>query len=99
MHVPFQRRGEGVEENLHAGGVGVGQDQGEGVVGAGLDRRVDVGIDIALIEETRRTFAALPPDMTDAALLADARLVLEIELQAPAVNPLFDFFQRAPGSF
>ena len=99
VHVPSQRRGERIEERLHARRIGVGQDQSEGVVGAGLDRRIDVGVDVALIDEARRALATLPPDVTDAALLADPRLVLEIEAQTLIFIRMLKFFQRSPGSF
>jgi hypothetical protein len=79
--------------------VGVGQDQRERVVGAGLDGGVDVGVDIALIEQARRSLAALPPDVADAPLLPDARLVPEIEAQALVFKRMLNFFQGSPGSF
>jgi hypothetical protein len=93
------RLGECVEKRLHCDPVGVGQDQRERVVGAGLDGGVDVGVDIALIEQARRSLAALPPDVADAALLPDARLVLEIEAQALVFKRTLNFFQGSPGSF
>jgi hypothetical protein len=62
------RLGECIEKRLHCDPVGVGQDQRERVVGAGLDGGVDVGVDIALIEQARRSLAALPPDVADAPL-------------------------------
>ena len=86
-------------ETPHCDPVGVGQDQRERVVGAGLDGGVDVGVDIALIEQARRSLAALPPDVADAPLLPDARLVLEIEAQALALMCIGNLFERSPGSF
>jgi hypothetical protein len=71
-----------LEKRLHARAVRIGQDQRERVVGAGLGRSVDVGVDIALIEQARRPLAPPPPDMADAALLPDARFVLKKEAQA-----------------
>ena len=93
------RLGERVEKRLHPNAVGIRQDQRERVVGAGLDRGVDVGVDIALIEQARRSLAALPPDVADAPLLADARLVLEIEPQALVFMRMLNFFQGSQGSF
>ena len=94
-----QRRRERIEKRLHADRVGVGKDQREGVVGAGLDGRIDVGVDVALIEQARRTLAALPPDMADAALLPDACLVLEIQPQSLISMCMLKVFERSPGSF
>ena len=93
------RLGESIEKRLHARAVRIGQDQRESVVGAGLDRGVDVGVDIALIEQARRSLAALPPDVADAPLLPDARLVLEIQAQALVFMRTLNFFQDSPGSF
>jgi hypothetical protein len=75
------RRGESVEEHLHARRVGVRQDQHEIVVGAGLDGGVDVGVGVALVENAPRALTALPPDVADAAFLPDACFVLEIQAQ------------------
>jgi hypothetical protein len=52
-----------------------------------------------LIEEARRPLAALPPDVADASLLADSRLVLEIEAQALVSMRTLNFFQGSQGSF
>jgi hypothetical protein len=84
---------------LHAGRVRVGQDQRECVIGAGLDRRVDIDVDVALIEEPRRPLAALPPDMTDAAFLADARFILEIQANPLVFMGMLNFFEKFSGSF
>src|SRR5215470_9846754 len=73
------RRGEGVEERLHARRVGVRQDQHEIVVGARLDGGVDVGVGVALIEDAPRAFGALIPDVADATFLPDACFVREIK--------------------
>jgi len=93
------RRGEGVEEHLHARRIGVRQDQHEIIVGAGLDGGVDVGVGVALIEKAPRTLAALPPDVADATFLPDARFVLEIKAQTLIFTRVLKFFQRAQGSF
>jgi len=93
------RLGEIVEERLHAGAVGFRQDQREGVVGAGLDCGINVGIHIALIDEARWPLAALPPDVTDAPLLADAGLVLKEQAQTLAFMRALDRLQDALGFF
>src|SRR5215813_3868812 len=93
------RRGEDVEEHLHARRIGVRQDQHEIIVGAGLDGGVDVGVGVALIEKAPRTLAALPPDVADATFLPDARFVLEIKAQTLIFTRVLKFFQRAQGSF
>ena len=97
--VVSDRLGEGVEKHLHARAVRIRQNQREGVVRAGLYRRVDVGVHITLIEQARRSLTALPPDVADAALLPDARLVLEIEAQALVFMRTLNFLQDAQGSF
>jgi hypothetical protein len=71
------RHAEAVEKQLHGLGVDVGQDQREGVVGAGLDRREDVGEREALVGNAARTLAPFPPDVAGATFLADPRFVLE----------------------
>jgi hypothetical protein len=84
--------GEGLEKHLHCRPVRVRQDERERVVGARFDDRVDIGGYVALIEEAGRTLAPLPPDMADAPLLPDARLILEIEAQALAFMRTLNFF-------
>jgi hypothetical protein len=93
------RRGEGVEEHLHARRVGVRQDQRKIVVGARLDGGVDVGVGIALIEKAPRTLAALPPDVADATFLPDARFILEIKAQMLIFVRELNVFQNSQGSF
>ena len=93
------RLGERIEKRLHAGRVRVGQDQRESVVGAGLDHGIDVGVDVALIDQARRALAALPPDAAGAPLLPDARFVLEIQAQALIFVRTLNFFQGSQGSF
>ena len=46
-----------------------------------------------------RPLAALPPDVADAALLSDARLVLKIEAQALVFMRMLNFLQGSQGSF
>ena len=77
MFVLTNCRSEVVEKLLHRLGVGVGQNEGETVVGTGLDASKDVGECEALVAEPGWAPAPLPPDMTGPTLLADPRLVLE----------------------
>ena len=93
------RRGERVEKRLHANDIRIGQDQREGVVGAGLDGGVDISIRVALIGEARRPLTALPPDVADAPLLSDAGLVLKIQAQALGFVRMLNSLQDFPGSF
>src|SRR5690606_1725136 len=88
-----------IEQRTRSRAVRIRQDQREGIVGAGLDGGVDVGGYIALIKEARRSLAALPPDMTDATLLPDARLVLEIQAKPLVFMRTLYFSQRSQGSF
>jgi hypothetical protein len=99
MLVICDGRGERFEECLHACAVRVRQYEREGVVGARLDGGVDVGRDIALIEQARRPLAALPPDVADAPLLSDARLVLKIQAKPLALMCIGNLSERAQGSF
>jgi hypothetical protein len=80
--VVLDRLGELVEVDLHGVRRDFGQHEREGIVGTGLDGAVDVGERVALIALARRALAARVPAMADAALLADARLVLKEETYA-----------------
>jgi hypothetical protein len=80
-----------VKEYLHRLGVGVGQDESEAVVGAGLDASKDLGEGDAL--------AALPPDMAGPTLLADPRLVLEKQADALIFLRTLNFSEQRRGSF
>jgi len=91
--------GEAVEELLHRLGVGVRHDEGEAVVGAGLDGREDVGEGEALVAQPRRALTAPPPDVDRAPLLADARLVLEEQANALVLMRVLSFFEQRRGSF
>ena len=91
--------GELIEEHLHRLGVGVRQNQREGIVGAGLDRGEDVGECEAPVAQTWRALAALPPDAAHATLLADAGLVLEEQAQARVLMRTLKFFEKLRGSF
>lgn len=72
-----------VEEDLHGGGVGRGQDKGDVLAGGGPDCREDVGPLVAELLEAQWALAPSPPAVADPALVADPRLVLE-----PQLDPL-----------
>jgi hypothetical protein len=92
-------RSEVVEELLHRLGVGVAQNEGETVVGAGLDTSKDVGEREALVAQARRALAALPPDTAGPPLLADPRLVLEEQADALAFMRIPNFSEKRRGSY
>ena len=99
MLVLCDRRREAIEEFLHRLGIDVWQDERESVVGAGLDGCEDVGERKALVAQARWTLAALPPDVADAALLADARLILEEQPNPLVFMRTLKFSQDLRGSF
>ena len=99
MLVLRDRRREAIEEFLHRVGIDVWQDERESVVGAGLDGCEDVGEREALVAQARWTLAALPPDVADAALLADARLILEEQPNPLVFMRTLKFSQDLRGSF
>jgi hypothetical protein len=74
MFVSGNGFGEAVQERLHRRRTGIGHQQCEGVVSARLNGGEDIREGEPLIAKPRRALAALPPDMADAALLADARI-------------------------
>ena len=82
--VPSDGFREAVEEGLHRSRIHIGHHQRKRVVRTRLHGGEDVGEGEALVAKPRRTLAAPPPDMADAALLADARLVLKEQAQALA---------------
>jgi len=84
---------------LHRRRIDIGHHQRESIVRAWLHRREDVGEGEALIAKPRRTLAAPPPDMTNAALLTDARLVLEEQAKAFAFMMSTDGFQQRRSPF
>ena len=75
------------EVGIHRGGVDVRQHQAGGDAAGGADRAEDVGPFVAGVARRARPRAALRPDAGQRALLADARLVLEPDLErlAPGV--------------
>jgi hypothetical protein len=99
MFVPGDGLCEAVEEFLHRRGIGIGQHQGEGIVRARLDGGEDIGEGETLVAEAWRALAPLPPDMTDAPLLPEARLVLKEQAKALVFMGILKFFQERWGSF
>ena len=99
MLVVRDRRSESIEKRLHTGRVRVGQDQRESVVSARLDHGIDIGVDIALIDGSRRALAAFPPDAAGAPFLPDARFILKIQAQAFLFVRRLYFSQGSQGSF
>jgi len=75
-----QGRGEAVEEGLHRRRADLGDDQGEGRVGAGADGGVEPGGGVAVVDDALGAETALVPDPGAAALLADTGFVLAPEL-------------------
>ena len=75
-----ERRRDRVEEEVHHRRVGVGQDQAEGIVGAGADGAVDVDRLEPLVGRSDRALTSLVPDVGVSPLLPDAGFVLEPEL-------------------
>ena len=99
MLILSKRLGKAVEEGLHRRRIGIGHHQRESVVRAWLHGCEDVGEGEAPIAEPRRTLPALPPDMTNATLLTDARLVLEEQAKAFAFMMSTDGFQQRRSPF
>ena len=99
MVILGKRLGKAVKEGLHRRRIGIGHHQRESIVRARLDGRKDVGEGEALIAKPRRALSALPPDMTDTALLTDARLVLEEQAKAFAFMTSTDGFQQRRSPF
>jgi hypothetical protein len=90
---------EAVEELLHRLGVGIGHDEGEAVVGAGLNASKDVGECEALVAEPRWALATRPPDMAGPTLLTDPRLVLEEQADTFIFVRTLNFSEQRRGSF
>jgi hypothetical protein len=99
MLIGADRGGERPDQRLLARAVRIGQDQCERIVGAGLERRVDVDNDVALTEKSRRPLAALPPDVAGAVFLSDTRLVQEEQPQSLVFACMLYFSQGSQGSF
>lgn len=71
------RRRETIKKLLHCSGIDLWHHKGEGIVRKRLYRREQIGEGKALISQTRRPLAPDVPAAADAALLPDARFVLE----------------------
>ncbi len=99
MFVICDGLGEAVQKGLHRHRIGIGQHQREGVVRARIHSGEDIGECEAFIAKPWRALAALPPDMADAPLLADARLILEEQADALAFMTCADGLQQRRGSF
>ena len=99
MLILSKRLGKAVEEGLHRRRIGIGHHQCETIVRAWLHGCEDIGKGEAPIAEPRRTLPALPPDMTNATLLTDARLVLEEQAKAFAFMMSTDGFQQRRSPF
>jgi hypothetical protein len=93
MLVLANGRGESFKELLHRFGVGVGQDEGETVVRAGLNASEDVGEREALVAQAQGALAALPPDMAGSTLLTYPCLVLEKQPDALVFMRSLKFFE------
>ncbi len=91
--------GEAVQEGLHRHRIGVGHHQRKSVVRARLHGGENIGEGEAPVAKSRRPLAALLPDVADAALLADARFVLEEQAQALAFMTYTECSQQRWGSF
>jgi hypothetical protein len=88
-----------VEEDLHRRRIGIGHHQREGVVRARLYGRENIGEGETPVAKPRWPLPSLPPNMADAAFLADARLVLEEQAQALAFMTYTDVSKKRGGSF
>src|SRR4051795_7129278 len=83
------------EEEVHGGGRDLGQDQRDTLAALGTDRAEQVGGAETLLPHAARAHAFLVPDVGDAALQADARLVHEPELDPLAGVPARDRLDQA----
>ena len=75
---------------VHRRGVCDGHDAARGRAALGADRAEDVGPLVAGVARRPRARAALRPDPGEGALLADAGLVLEPDLERLAARSLWD---------
>ncbi len=87
------RCGKAVEIDLHGVRRNLGQDQSEGVIAAGLYGSIEIGEGVALIAPARRALAFCEPAVADAALLANARLILKKQADFLARMGLAHLFQ------
>ena len=99
MFAQGDRFREAVEKGLQCWRIGMGHDEGEGIIRARLDGREDGGEGETLAAEARRALAPLPPDVADTAFLADPRFVLEKQAYAPVFMRALNIFRQRRGSF
>ena len=99
MLVGGHRLDECVEEDLHSRGRHLGQDQRERLIRARADSAKQIGKGEAVVGEAGWALSARIPAMADAALLADACLILEPHRNALAFMCIGNLFQNARGSF
>jgi hypothetical protein len=99
MFVSGEGFGETVQERLHRRRIGIGHHEREGIIGAWLDGGEDVGEGKPLVAQPWRALAPLPPNMTDAAFLADPGLVLKEQANALVFMRTLKFFEQRRGSF
>lgn len=99
MFVLGDRFCEAVEEHLHGFSIGIGHDEREGIVRPRLDSGKNIGESETLIAKPRWPLASLPPDMADAAFLADPRFILEKQTYPLLFVRTLNFFQERRGSF
>jgi hypothetical protein len=78
------------EMAVHRAGVGEGHDEARGDAALGTDRAEDAGPLVAGVARGPRPRAALRPDPGERALLADARFILEPDLERSAPRGLGD---------
>jgi len=90
---------EAIQEGLHCRRIGVGHHQRKGIIRARLHGSKDVGKGEALVAKPWRAASPLPPDMADAAFLANARLVLEKQPEALVFMPYTDVLQERRSPF
>ena len=93
------RLGEVIEKCLHCLGADRGQNQREGIIGARLDCRKNIGEREAFIAQAWRALAAPPPDPTHPTFLTDPRLVLEKQANALVFMRMLNFSEKRRGSF
>ena len=83
MRAGLERLCELRQEDLHAGGGGLGQGKGKSVVRAGPAGGKQIEAVEALVGEPRRAHPALVPAVADPALLPDPGLILAPKLDLP----------------
>ena len=98
MLILADRGGEAIKKLRLGVGVYLGHDQSERIVRSRLNSREDVGEGEPVVGDTRRSHASLPPDMGGAALLSDARFVLEEQSQALVSMRILQVSQLSLGS-